>query len=136
MSDPDPAAAVDGLELTGVEEESSTGNAVDEATESHQAAEGTSTASSLNSRDGLKNALLRTEPNRSLDQVESPYDPGRGGETRIYRGLQKMLDFEGMPAILDIVVGLLEFAQNFEVDGGNREQSADELPEGIEGDVP
>jgi hypothetical protein len=136
MSDPDPAAAVDGLELDSVDQEPDASDAVDEATESHQAAEGTSTSPNLDSRDGLTNALLRTEPNKSLDQVESPYDPERGGETRIYRGLQKMLDFEGMPAILDIVVGLLEFIQNFEVDGGDREQSADELPEGVEGDVP
>jgi hypothetical protein len=45
------------------------------------------------------------------------------------------MDSPGMPAILDLVVGLLEFIQSYEVDGGGQEESADELPEGLGGEM-
>jgi len=111
--------------------------AVDEATESHRAAEGAETSSSLTSRDGLKNALLRTSPDTPLSRVESPWNPEEGGVTRIYRGLQKMLDFAGTPAIVDLVVGTIEAMQTFEPDGGEEpDADGDDVVAGVDEDDP
>jgi len=53
--------------------------------------------------------LWNTTPEKPLDQVDSPWDPEKGGLTRVKRGVMKMGDFDGTPAILDIGVGIAEF---------------------------
>jgi len=103
-------------------------DAVDAATESHQAAEGVETASGGVSTDGLKQALLSTGPETPLSQVESPWDPEQGGVTRIYRGLQKALDFDGTPAVVDLAIGAVEAFQNFEPAGAEQENGEDNQP--------
>ena len=55
--------------------------------------------------------LLNTEPNTPLESIESPWQPEAGGPPRIYRGIQKIGDIEGMPAIADIAIGIVETMQ-------------------------
>ena len=55
--------------------------------------------------------LLNTQPNTPLESVESPWQPEAGGPPRIYRGIQKIGDIEGMPAIADILIGIVETMQ-------------------------
>jgi len=55
--------------------------------------------------------LLNTEPNTPLESVESPWQPDVGGPARIYRGIQKIGDIEGMPAIADLAIGIVETMQ-------------------------
>lgn len=131
MSDVDPASAVRAIDVSspsgdhdGEQRRADAADAVQEATADHQAAEGAEASASLSSRDGLQNALLRTQPHTPLEQVESPWDPERGGINRIYRGLQKALDFEGMPAIVDVVVGAAEFVTEFEPAGGSEQNES------------
>jgi len=57
---------------------------------------------------GMLEALLQTEPNEPLESVESPWRPDVGGPARVYRGIQKMTNMNGMPAIADIVIGAAE----------------------------
>jgi len=108
--------------------------AVDEATESHRAAEGAETSDSLASADGLQKALLRTSPETPLSRVESPWNPEEGGKARIYRALQKMFDFDGMPAAADFVIGFMEWAKNFEPEGGDDQETS--RGEGIGEELP
>lgn len=92
---------------------------VQEATEDHAAAEGAEASSeTLGSRSTIQDMLLSTEPNTPLERVDSPWQPDVGGMTRVYRGMQKMLGFDGMPAVVDVVVGAAEFFHKFEPDVG------------------
>ena len=59
----------------------------------------------------LVDRLLNTEPNTPLESIESPWQPESGGPPRIYRGIQKIGDIEGMPAIADILIGIVETMQ-------------------------
>jgi hypothetical protein len=147
MTEVDPASAVRNLTIESTEPEKdgeatrdAADDAIDATTESHRAAEGAESMPSLSSRDGLKNALLRTTPNTRLSEVDSPWNPDEGGITRVYRGLQKALDFEGMPAIVDIVVGAAEYMSAFEPEGGEQEnggqQPSEPEPEGIGMELP
>lgn len=61
---------------------------------------------------GMLEALLQTEPNEPLESVESPWRPDVGGPARVYRGIQKMINIDGMPAIADIVIGAAEILVN------------------------
>jgi len=99
-----PADAVD---LDDVERSA---QAAAEATADHAAAEGLdATASSgLGSSTSLQEMLLSTEPSRPLEQVEAPWDPEHGGPARIMRAAQKAAGVDGLPAIVDAVIGLLE----------------------------
>lgn len=63
---------------------------------------------STSSSNWVTDALFSTEPNPSLSEVESPFNPSEGGITRIYRGLQKMTGSDAMPAIVDVAIGVLE----------------------------
>ena len=65
---------------------------------------------------GLLDKLLSTEPAPDLREVEDPWNPEQGGPTRIYRGLMKMGDLDGMPAIADIVIGILETVTELDTD--------------------
>ena len=53
-------------------------------------------------------ALMNTEPSAALETIESPWDPDRGGPTRMYRGFQKLTNVDGMPAIADLLIGAVE----------------------------
>ena len=83
--------------------------------------------------------LLNTEPNTPLESVESPWQPEAGGPPRIYRGIQKIGDIEGMPAIADIVIGIVETIQQ-QSDTDDSQETVESEPnddwetaEGIEG---
>lgn len=106
-----------------------------DATASHEAAEGATSTGRFGSRGALQDALLSTDPGTPLRAVDSPWNPEEGGITRVYRGLQKMLDFAGTPAIVDVVVGVAEFVHAFEPDGGSDDDS-DGQPADDERDVP
>lgn len=56
----------------------------------------------------LADMLRSTTPDPPLEEVSSPWDPDRGGLTRVYRGLMKAVGLEGTPAAVDLVVGILE----------------------------
>jgi hypothetical protein len=113
--------------VPGSEETTSATERVQEATEDHAAAEGAESSSkSLGSRSSIQEMLLSTEPNTPLASVDSPWNPDLGGVTRIYRGLQKMLGFDGMPAVVDVVVGAAEFIHEFEPDTGESSEEADQ----------
>lgn len=58
----------------------------------------------------LKEAALHTEPDTPLEQIESLWDPDKGGERRIQRGIRKMTGYDGVPAVVDVVIGAAEMA--------------------------
>lgn len=60
--------------------------------------------------EGLVSKLWNSDPSPDLERVQSPWQPEEGGLTRIYRGVQKIGDIEGLPAILDIAIGIAEEA--------------------------
>jgi hypothetical protein len=80
----------------------------DAVAEDHQAAEGTDTDDPIGSTTNWREMLTSTEPDQPLEDVETPWDPERGGRHRVMRGLKKALGFSGMPAVVDVVVGVLE----------------------------
>lgn len=105
--------------VPGSEETETATERVAEATEDHAAAEGAEASSkSLGSSSSIQDMLLSTEPNTPLAHVDSPWNPEEGGITRIYRGMQKALGFDAMPAVVDVVVGAAEFIREFEPDVG------------------
>lgn len=57
---------------------------------------------------GILDKLMNTNPATPLEQMEDPWNPKEGGTTRILRGVQKIGDIEGLPAIADILIGTLE----------------------------
>lgn len=70
-------------------------------------------AEELSTADRMKNAALSTEPHDDLGEVEFPWNPEDGGETRVMRGLVKGLHGADMPnplktAVGDVSIGLLE----------------------------
>jgi len=83
----------------------------DDTAASHAAAEGVDTASTgdVGSTRTLREMLMSTDPGRSLDQVESPWDPDRGGMTRIMRAVQKATGADGLPAVADLGIGIAEW---------------------------
>jgi hypothetical protein len=101
---------------------------VAETTASHAAAEGAEPTGDVGSKSTLREMLFSTGPEKPLEQVESPWDPERGGRTRVYRGIQKMIDSSGMPAIGDVVIGGLEEIKQFDLEGndaGNEQEGED-----------
>ena len=79
-----------------------------EGTEAHMGAEGIDASGSSVSSE-MFSSLWNTRPNPALEAVESPWDTENGGLSRVYRGVQKMADVDGMPAIVDVLVGMAEF---------------------------
>jgi hypothetical protein len=68
-------------------------------------------------RGAITDALMSTDPSKPLKAVEDPWDPDRGGTTRIFRGLQKAFGSSGLPAIGDMVIGVVEiYADQQEAD--------------------
>lgn len=78
------------------------------STENHAAAEGTPEDNDVGSKSTLREMLMNDQPEMSLEDVEDPWDPERGGTTRIYRGMKKATGFEGTPALVDAVIGTVE----------------------------
>jgi hypothetical protein len=98
-----------------------------ESLESHVDAEGAETSDpSVGSTSTWKDMLLSTAPEKRLEDVEDPWNPELGKTARIYRGLQKMADFEGMPAIGDILIGMAELAHDFDLEGAGDDDQDDE----------
>ena len=81
-------------------------------TDAHAAAEGTEATGDVGSTSTLREMLLSTDPAQSLEETEDPWDPDRGGTTRIYRGLMKATGVDGMPAVVDVVIGVVEATQD------------------------
>jgi len=73
--------------------------------------------SNVGSSETIRNMLMSTEPKRPLSEIESPYDPENGGLSRLYRAVQKMTGVDGMPAVADLMIGAVELAQDFELEG-------------------
>lgn len=121
-------------------------DAVDGGAEETEAAEAAgagldaseSSTSTSSSTSTLREMLLATDPNDPLDAVEDPWDPERGGPRRLYRAAQKMFGVDGMPAGIDLVVGLIETAvghdlvdqEDGEDDGGESEESSSDASMG------
>jgi hypothetical protein len=93
----------DNAPAPGATLEAADGDAAD-----HAVAEGAETPDKSGSDSTLREMLLATDPDRSLDEIDAPYDPDRGGLARIYRGFMKMLNMSGTPAVIDLVVGAVE----------------------------
>lgn len=74
-----------------------------------EAAEETAEAASEGGK-SLSQRLMSTSPAKPLDQLDSPWDPSKGGLTRVYRGIIKMGAMDGMPAIGDMMIGAAESA--------------------------
>lgn len=109
VDEPDAAADVDG----GTD---------DPPEQSAPSSTSTPTESSTSKTEKLKDLLFSTSPEKDLDNVEAPYDPDRGGLNRVYRGLQKMVDVDGLPAVADIGIGIaewLDLAEPMDQDGGS-----------------
>lgn len=79
--------------------------------------------------DNITGRLMATEPNPDLQSVESPYNPQKGGTSRIFRGVQKMGDIEGLPAIADIIIGILEVAQDDSISLGQQSSQQNDDPQ-------
>ena len=90
--------------------------AVEEHAEAEGAVEAAESSEGVGSSSTLRKMLFSTGPEKPLDQVSTPYDPERGGVTRIYRGIQKMVDTDGLPAIADIAIGIFEAVQTLNLD--------------------
>lgn len=74
-------------------------------------------AGEMGSASRWREMLLSSEPETPLEEVESPWQPETGGITRIWRGILKMGSFNGMPAVLDILIGMAELF--WAADGAN-----------------
>lgn len=128
-------------DLDGFDPGAFASEATGEATANHASAEGAEEAAessdSVGSVSKWREMLMQTDPHRRLDDVENPWDPERGAETRIYRGIQKMADFDGMPAIVDIVVGFAELVVKIDPasDDGDEPDAEDDPLAGMEGDI-
>jgi hypothetical protein len=96
------------------------------ATDSHAAAEGATPSSDVGSESTLREMLLATDPDRSLEEIESPWDPELGGETRIFRAVQKATDVDGLPAIADLLIGLAEVVQRLDFNDGSDDAGDDQ----------
>jgi hypothetical protein len=88
--------------------------AADADASTHTAAEGAETPGKTGSDSTLRDMLLSTDPDKSLQQVESPYDPDAGGLARVYRGVQKATGVDGTPAVVDVIIGAVEVVQSLD----------------------
>lgn len=94
--------------------------------ESHAAAEGAEATDDVGSTSTLREMLLSTDPSPSLHEVESPWAPDLGAETRLYRGLMKMTGVDGMPAVVDVVIGFAEIVVDLDLDAGDEQDDGDD----------
>lgn len=86
-------------------------------------AEGGSSRSGFDSP--LIDGLFSTEPNPPLHMVDSPLDLTNGGLPRIFRGLQKWFGFDGGYAIIDLLLGGIEFAIQQRANSGSAGDGGD-----------
>lgn len=84
----------------------------------HADAEGAPDEDTIGNSSWWRESLMSTDPSPRLEDVEAPYDPDLGGPARIYRGIQKAFGVDGMPAIVDLVMGSIETVKQFEPAGG------------------
>lgn len=78
--------------------------------EGHTEAEGKDSvdANDMGSKSSLREMLFSTEPETPLEESPTVWDTDNGGLNRVYRGFAKMADIDGIPAILDIMIGIGE----------------------------
>jgi hypothetical protein len=83
---------------------------VDDGAENQAAAEGAAPPDDVDvgGESTLREMMLNTEPDVPLSHVEDPWDPEEGGTARIYRAVMKAADIEGLPAVVDAVIGVVE----------------------------
>ena len=108
----------------------------------HSAAEGTAPSSpstrDLGSSSTWREMLLSTDPAPSLAETDDPWNPEQGGSTRIYRGLMKATGVDGLPAVVDVVIGIAELAQSLNLHDDEQSESdgnADDPEQGDDDDV-
>jgi hypothetical protein len=104
-----------------------TGNAretVEDGATNQARAEGAETPTDVDvgSESTLREMLMSTDPSPDLHDVEDPFDPEVGGTSRIYRGVMKATGVDGLPAIADVVIGVVEFSQTLNLDKVDDEQ--------------
>lgn len=75
---------------------------------------------------GWKEMALSTEPNTPLEQIESPWNPEEGGLSRVYRGIMKGANVDGIPAILDVGIGFLEAYHSFSLEKNTESEEPEE----------
>jgi hypothetical protein len=108
----------------------------EQAAEGHAAAHGTEAVDTadIGSEQTLRDMLMSTGPEKPLSQVDSPWNPDDGGISRVYRGVMKMADFDGLPAIADIGIGVAEWWVSLDIsdeeDGQEAETGAQRPPGG------
>jgi len=107
---------------------STLGDDAEAAVEQHAAAEGAEPSDDLGSTSTLREMLLSTDPSPKLHDVESPWNPDLGAETRLYRGLMKMTGVDGMPAVVDIIIGAAEIVVSLDFDDVEDDQDDDAAP--------
>lgn len=73
--------------------------------------------------------LMATDPNPPLETVESPWNPELGGYSRVYRGIMKIGDIEGMPAVADLLIGCLEVFSEQSLEQPETDESRDDSHE-------
>jgi len=78
-------------------------------------------------KDGILDMALSTEPSKSLESVESPWNPEQGGPTRLMRAAEKAFGADGIPAILDAVIGLAEIYVDAQAETGNGDLATVEI---------
>lgn len=120
----------------------------DDGAENHAAAEGGPEASAddVGSESTLREMLMNSDPEVALEDVEDPWNPEMGGTRRIYRAFTKMLDVDGMPAVVDLTIGVAEAVVQLrdhlpddesddvqEESGDVEDGPGDEAPDGPEG---
>lgn len=104
MTDVSPSDVVEDVGGSGTTEATAESTTAD-----HAAAEGVEPSDNLGSTSSLREMMMSTDPSPPLDAVESPWDPDRGGPTRMMRGLKKMTGADGIPAVVDVAIGVVEF---------------------------
>jgi hypothetical protein len=90
----------------------------------HADAEGAPDESTIGNSSRWREMLLSSDPDKPLEQVDTPWAPELGGRNRIMRGFQKMLDFSGLPAIVDITIGALEELSKMEAEDDGDQDDA------------
>lgn len=133
MSDDDTPSPADAVDLDPETDAQDT----DTTADAHAAAEGVDAAETgdLGSPSTFKEMLLSTDPGTSLDDVESPWDPDRGGPARIMRAFQKMTDVDGLPAGLDLVIGVAETWVSFDVGDDSADTDSADSGGGFDGEI-
>jgi hypothetical protein len=111
VSDSDPPSPSESLGASSGEQ--TPAEAIDELTDMAEGGADEAAAESSPSTSTPREMLLSTEPDPPLSQVESPWQPKEGGPSRLKRAAMKAGDVDGLPAALDLILGLVETATKF-----------------------